>query len=416
MHRSSSSFGAAGLLGVALSLSCCSNSGYGDAPGASGLQVSITRTIGPPSPEVRLLVVDDRADAADLIEAVGNSLDTLSAHELEPQTGCALAEDPAAFHPIDWSVVIVHPSATGDAIYTSPADDPALRWSANQRTEAARRAWLDAVKAALTALPPELGPFAALEAFQRSTSLLARQREPESARERALVASVPTVSAIAVSVVLAHDDESPGAPADYAHRETSDTFMVLDSIAVPAAEPATESVSCRFANGAAAPRLAEWLTAQHASEWALWPCEGLELFPKLSADLNCDRQCVDFRPLVEDDGSAACLVLVDSAQDSCDENLGWLDPQADDGTRRPVLTHTATGTVRTCEIRQLTGPALTSCSSDLSCADCEPGWCLTQVPELHTVCSKNRPLPVRFVGGSDVVANGLATVICNAQR
>src|SRR5690349_12236212 len=111
---------ALGVCCLALGIACSGNSGYGDAPGGSGLQVSVTRQVGAPRSLVLLLVIDDRPDAAELLADVNRSLDALSREPLEPQSNCRLAEDPAELHPIDWSAVIVHPSATGDEIYASP--------------------------------------------------------------------------------------------------------------------------------------------------------------------------------------------------------------------------------------------------------------------------------------------------------
>jgi hypothetical protein len=392
---------------------CSGNSGYGDAPGGSGLQVSVARQLGAPRSQVLLLVVDDRADAAELLTEVNRSLDALSRQPLEPQSNCRMAEDPAALHPIDWSAVIVHPSATGDGIYTSPADDPALRWVESERTEAGRSAWVAAVETALANGPAEPGPFAALAALQRAASLLTKQREAASSAEKALLASLPADSDVALSLAVTEEDESPDAPASYA--VSLGTHGALDSLLLPAAAP-DAGAECRFGKDAATQRFADWLDAQGASAWALWPCSRLTLFSRLVPEVNCDRQCVDFSPLQEDDGGATCLVLVDSSVDRCDESVGWLDPQGDDGVRSPVTTHTANGALRTCEVRQLTGSALASCQSDLSCAACEPGWCLTEVPELQVACTQKRSFPLRFVGSAGVAAPGVATVICNATR
>jgi hypothetical protein len=395
-------------------MACSGNSGYGDAPGGSGLQVSVARQLGAPRSQVLLLVVDDRPDAAELLAEVNRSLDVLSRQPLEPQSNCRLEEDPAALHPIDWSAVIVHPSAMGDGIYTSFVDDPALCWVESERSEAGRSAWVTAVETALATTPVEPGPFAALAAFQRAASLLTKQREAESAAEKSLLASLSADSDIEVTLAVTKEDESPDAPASYA--VSLGAHGALDSLLLPAAPPDSGSAECRFGEDAATPRLADWLHAQGASEWALWPCSRLTLFSRPMVDVNCDRQCVDFSPLQEDDGGATCLVLVDSAVGSCDESVGWLDPQDEDGVRSPAITHTANGVLRTCEIRQLTGSALASCQSELSCAACEPGWCLTDVPELQVACTQKRSFPLRFVGGAGVAAPGVATVICNATR
>ncbi len=66
-----------------------------------------------------------------------------------------------------------------------------------------------------------------------------------------------------------------------------------------------------------------------------------------------------------------------------------------------------------CEIRQLEGSALASCVSSLDCADCEPGWCATQVPDLLDHCEK-APNPFRFVGGADRAARVTAEIRCEA--
>jgi hypothetical protein len=340
-----------------------------------------------------------------------------SALTAPPGAACMSTPDPAAFHAIDWAALVVHPSAEGDRVYTSPAQDPALRWSAEQRTDAGRAAWTAAIRDALTPSDVPSGPFAALAAFQRAASLVSKQRTPASPAEQELLSSLPSSADTALIVAIAHEDESSGLPADYAVQFASGGSTLLTSLTVPALEPGAAAPVCTFGTQPAPTRLGEWLLAQQADFWASWPCTGLSLDVGLISDFACDGGCVNWRPIEDGDGSAECIVRIETGAAECDPQIGWLDPLGSDGVRRAEVTTTSSGTQRTCEIQQLTGSALQSCQQSLECRECSPGWCVTQVAEiLDSGCANGRKIPLRFVGGSDGPEQGLATITCNVTR
>jgi hypothetical protein len=52
-------------------------------------------------------------------------------------------------------------------------------------------------------------------------------------------------------------------------------------------------------------------------------------------------------------------------------------------------------------VRALDSAALESCRTDLSCADCKPGYCFTDVPELSDTCTAKGKLAFpRVIAGT----------------
>jgi hypothetical protein len=168
-------------------------------------------------------------------------------------------------------------------------------------------------------------------------------------------------------------------------------------------------------NTASTARLVSWLTAQEIRGWTLWPCTG-EPFARLMIEPPCTPECRRFVAAETEEGAAACLILVETPAPSCDSRFGWLDPEDDDGVRRPRTVMRDGQAHRVCEIRQLSGAALASCRESATCEACEPGWCLTDVAAIVQSCPLDRPFPLRFVGGADVAAPGTATITCNFKR
>jgi hypothetical protein len=68
------------------------------------------------------------------------------------------------------------------------------------------------------------------------------------------------------------------------------------------------------------------------------------------------------------------------------------------------------------QIRQLEGAALAACVTRLDCAECEPGWCATEVPQLvpQQNCETGRYYPpFRFVLGAAQARSAQVTIVCN---
>jgi hypothetical protein len=91
--------------------------------------------------------------------------------------------DPAAFLAVNRSVLAVHPSATGDRLYTTALDRPGLRWQADRRTAEARDTWVSEIAAALEPASESAKPFAPLAAYRRTVELLSGATEPASDAE-----------------------------------------------------------------------------------------------------------------------------------------------------------------------------------------------------------------------------------------
>lgn len=111
------------------------------------------------------------------------------------------------------------------------------------------------------------------------------------------------------------------------------------------------------------------------------------------------------------DGRAACRVYVESQSNTpCPEAIGWFEP-APNGENPPPETDTGQ---RLCEVRQLEGAALQSCRTELECAECEPGFCFTDVESLTESCSAQGLMTVpRFVNGAGRGEPGRFTVVCS---
>lgn len=397
------------LLALAL-LGCGSSNDYGDAPAGASRQVSLEVDVCPADPEIIVLVADDRAEAEDLRQLVTLELESFASRSLSIAPECA-PDEPTRKHPIDVSLVVAHPSAVAEARFAGPSIDAALRWREPDATPSGRLAWTNAVRSAIDEVHEEM-PFSALESMKSVIDLLGGKRAAKTGAESSLLASLPGAARLKVLLLAAHEDESPGEPSGYA--VAVNELTRFDSLVFPSAAPVEPVPSCRASSDPSSDRFEAWREAQQLPLPTLWPCNGLRLLQPTSA--TCVPRCVPWRVLHEDDGRATCRILVDAEVDHCDATFGWLDPEGDDGVRRPVIPTPGNPKLRTCEIQQLTGKAHESCQSSLSCPDCVPGWCATEVPELLDDCARGVPLPLRMVGGADVAALGVATMLCNVER
>jgi hypothetical protein len=383
----------------------CGSPDYGDVPSGSGSQVQWSVVVVRPQ-ETFLAVVDDTASAAPLRDALGSAFDGLdAAHDAALRGARAGAFDPAAWHPVDRSVVIVHPSSEGAARFSSPANAAALRWRERDQTADGHAGWTTAVRAALAAQPAEAGaPFQALAAFQDSVVLVSGQRQPVTTDEQALLTALPGgASGAFVSVALASEDQSPGAASQY-------MSFAPDDLVVPAAAPSA-STACQRPLESPTPRYVGWGRSPQ-----LWPCDDPQfLVPDFFFDGSA--RCLTRPIAIGADGSAECLITATYAgNEPCPAELGWLDPMGSNGERAPQVEHGAARDTRTCEVQQLDGAALASCRSSLDCPDCEPGWCATEVPSLISdqLCPPGNYFPpFRFVRGADSGPDSASNVTLN---
>jgi hypothetical protein len=337
------------------------------------------------------VVVDDTPNAQGLREALADRFDDYDEEELE--SGCDGVPDPARWSPIDRSLVVVRPSQVGAGRFESPATVPALRWQASHVTSADRSAWLSAVRAALTRQLPSGPSLPLLDATADTVALLDGDRSAANAEELALLQSVPFDADRVLVVASASEDQSPLAPSAYALPDWENSATFFYSLIVGA------NASCT----APTPRLGTWAELERdelESKVQIWPCEAA-LEPLW--DFSCDGVEIGIpadEVKLDANGFAECSVTsVVPADEACPAEYGWLDPIGADGTRSPKLSSTAAGMVRACEVEQLTGAALASCRTSYGCADCAPGWCFTDVPELT---SDSIGMTMRWPLGADL--------------
>ena len=378
---------------------------YGDAPLASGAQIRWSLQVGLPAPETVLVLVDDTTAGAELRAALAGAFDDWDAELARHHAGCNGPNDPAAWHPIDRSVVFVHPSTPGVLGYTSPAQDPALRFRANQTFGVERSRWMDAVRAGINARPAAPGAeFQALAALGNAEALLAGARPPQSVAEREVLDALPTPLTFAEVLALATEDGSPGEASQYARNSRYDLLGAV----LPAEQP-RELSDCSTPGVPTTPRYQAFSADSQA-----WPCLDPVFFGGLWSD--CSPRCLA-RPIAVDAGVAQCRAMANyPGREPCPAELGWLDPLDESGQRAPRVDGSGADATRVCEIRQLDGPALAACVSRLDCADCEPGWCATEVPELlpQSACTTGKFYPpFRFVLGAAQARSAQVTIVCN---
>ena len=389
------------------SVACGSSSSeYGDAPGSSGSQIRWQFGAGAPSPETFLVLVDDTEAAVGLRDALATAFEGLDAVLAVHRASCTPPVDPAAWHPIDRSVVFVHPSTPGALGYSSPAQDPALRLQAQQTFGPERAHWMEAVRAGINAQPAAPGaPFQALAALTNAESLLLGSRAPESTEEQALLDALPSPLTFGKVLALATEDESAGEASQYPREPHAE---LLGSV-LPALEP-HEASDCAERGVPTTPRYQAFSESAQA-----WPCQNPDF---LGADLyaECSTHCLT-HAIAIDSETAQCRAMANyPGSEPCPAELGWLDPLDGHGQRTARVDGSGANATRVCEIRQLEGAALDACVTRLDCSGCEPGWCATEVPELvpQFVCTTGTHYPpFRFVLGAGQAQSAQVTVVCN---
>jgi hypothetical protein len=391
-------------------IACGSSSdAYGDAPIASGAQIRWEFQAGAPAPETLLVLVDDTEAGAGLRDALAGAFDDLDTELARHRECCSGPSDPAAWHPIDRSVVFVHPSTPGPMGYWSPAQDPALRFQAQQTFGAERTRWMDAVRAGINAQPAApSAAFQALAALGNAEALLDGTRSPESSTESDLLDALPAAASFAEVVALATEDASPGEASQYPRQ----TRHELLGAVLPAEEP-RQLADC---SEQGVPTTARYQAFSAVSQ--AWPCDNPDFF---AANLWFDGgpRCLP-QPIATEATVAQCRAMANYPGSApCPAELGWLDPLDANGQRTARVDGSGPDAMRVCEIRQLEGAALAACVARLDCADCEPGWCATEVPELlaQNLCPAGSYYPpFRFVLGAAQARNAQVTVVCDESR
>ena len=390
--------------------------------------------------EIMVAVLDDTRAGAALRDWTATTFDIVEAMR---EASCVPGrDDPAAWHPVDTSVVIVHPSAPDGLRYSSPSSDPRLRLRSNQPSSAELALWSAAVHEAVTAHQGAAGaPFRVLVALRDAYTLLGGERSAVSSEEHLLVASLPPDGFAHVGLAAATEDQSEGDPESYhlvgSGRASFGFFVVplagtvngrtvFNTVTVPraGAAPVPQPVRCR-GSGPATPRFAAWLGTD-APDAKYWPCD--DLFPPEFAPTNCSLECTAgpgfgcqsscfSAPIpVDPNGRARCRVEATYEQDEpCPAADGWLE-LVDTDLSRPNADNRRSADVHVCEVRQLKGAPLAACRSSLSCEGCEPGWCVTDVPELLHPCPSGRESTsrFRFVMGAGRSRQASGHIVCDA--
>lgn len=128
---------------------------------------------------------------------------------------------------------------------------------------------------------------------------------------------------------------------------------------------------------------------------------------RLAADVpvTCSNPCIEERPHFSPEGRADCHVYVASdPKEGCPESRGLMPSNAS--------VAAANGPV--CEMRQLEDAALESCRHDLSCAECEPGYCFSAIESLVAGCEmRGKVASPRFVNGAANVPSRKVYIYCD---
>lgn len=363
-----------------------------------------------------VLVLEDTDDvvAAALRGQTISALERSFRSLFRDERGC---RDPAAACPIDLRLVLVRPSAAEGMRIVGPGSAPSLRWKTSWPTEAGLDAYLSHLRSLLEAtLPPKGALYRPLEAADDAMRLLLGLRAPRSESEAALVAEV-AVGGLWLDLVLAssRDDESPLPPEAYVWPNDR---LWLSTLIAPGS---TEVDTCQLP-GSARGRLGVWAELVRPTMLGL-PCADQESFDGLFND-SCNRflaRCTEHPIAIDQQGRADCHVLVRVFDtESCKASRGWLDPEGEDGMRRPRFEWGEEGRpMRVCEIGQHEGDRLEACRTKLSCPECGSGYCRTEVEELTqplTACGSRggHPLDLRFTGEALVDAKEVI-IRCRAR-
>lgn len=378
-------------------------------------------------PLVLVFVVDDAqsAEAAALRSGIVAELrSTLRRIQSMRQAYDGALVDPAAWHPVDLRAVVVHPSAASTTA-VAPSDDARFAWVSTNGTDAELDVFTAAIAAEIDRGSSPGSPFRPIDSAMQTVRLAAGDRSPVDARERALVASLPSgFTQFAVLVATTRDDEGSESLADEAlgdfntvHDYNLDVSLV-SSLATPS------SIDDCSARELAASRLHDWIAPEgRLGGVTAWPCASSvlarqTLFPPTFSSEGGVQYCLSSPIARLSSGQPACLLTWTRASlEACETARGFLDPLASNGKRRGVVvTYGGGSTARTCEIAALTGSAESACRSTLACEGCGAGWCRTEVPSLASTTDRCLSSDFRFVGGAEPSGFGWLTVTCDLAR
>jgi hypothetical protein len=349
------------------------------------------------TPIVALLVVDD-GDAPEAVLVRDRVLDELNAQLTSWRLEGVAVQDPAAWNPVDQTVVIAFPSALRETRLVGP-----FRYVEVQPSEATQNAFMDAVRVAMGDLPSEQGAFLPLETFDQALGLVQRSRPPESAAETTVLRALPEPEYVVFAVLAAgRDDEGTGS-IGVDRSEPARGVHTVRSTLVPAGPE--DGPFCSEAQGTG--RLAEWIDANYISAIAFGPeCtrDDTSSWPLLPGVVGTRYVLCVRPPGVDPDGRAACELTLEIDGPECDETRGLF---AMDG---PVSELGRT----LCELRQHAGADLEACRTELN-AEVPSGWCWTDVADFASSrCAPElQPLTRMRMTGSARLGREVRTIRCS---
>jgi hypothetical protein len=337
----------------------------------------------------------------DIADAPGNEIRARLWSDLANNIFWGSCGDPAEYFATDRRAVIVHPSGVE---VVAPDSNAELTVATSHDTPEVQAAWVDVVRSVVDAgvVAQGTAPYAFLARLSDTVSLLAGSRLPVTDAEQRVLESLRGTSDLRIVAVTAHEDESSGAPESFA--------LQLDALQGNFSSTSYEALVFPSADGkcygaeATTDRYTRWLAASSAlSQFAQFWTPGVNCpFDHLS--VTCSRSCLDEQPRFSPQGVADCHIYVASdPKEGCPESRGLMPSNAS--------VPDANGPV--CEMRQLEGAALESCRHDLSCADCAPGYCFSEVATLVGGCEAQGKVAVpRFVNGAANVPSRKVYVYC----
>ena len=299
----------------ALAVACVAD--LGDPPSASGSQATMTFTVSPPIAEAFVFIADDGPESAALREQIADSFDSYDESDVNGHGSCEPLFDPAAWHPVDRTVIVARPSATGAAHYVTPLDDPRLRWQSHQHAKEDAALLASAARDVLTHTTTTAGsPTPILASLSQVWTLFAEKRTAQGEEDNKLVRSISPGAFTSIVLASARDDGSIGPPSTYAIDDPYPT-PTLDLATVIAPSRTLEpGHACDTLPRDPEPRFAEWLQASKLRSAQWWPCDKPHVLDLLYSD--CRTTCLPWRPITGDAGEAICRIHVQAENlDAC---------------------------------------------------------------------------------------------------
>ncbi len=398
----------AGLVALATT-SACAPSPSQDVPSSAVWEGRFTNAATPH--RVFVLVLDQASLASNpaFRAATLSSLESWARIEAREARGTEPSQ--AAWHPVDWSVVVVRPRATGASRFAGPNDDARLALRTREVTEDDA---LGLARAAFSVAEVDVtqGLFRPIAATNDLLTLVTGARPAEGASESALVTVVASGPSFDLSVALAtlHDDEDTSAV------EPQRVGDLLPWISLHGVLPSASRI-CGLTPHSGAPRLSEWLSGPSDSNTTLWPCDASTAGSDPSFSITfLDRlpssALTASRPILEDEnGIPECVAQVRLYQPGavCDPAQGHRDPPQG----RKTIGDDDFGRYQICDIDLFSERDTPGCRPDAVCPNCKSGLCILDDEPPQTVGPY--PIPLRFIGEALAGTNSSVVAQCKLE-